>query len=1169
MHHPLIPSVRASTLFISRRPRPRRVALILCAAAVFTRGISAVGAMAAVPATGADDAIRLNPFTVSSAKDVGYEASESLAGTGLKTKLTDLGASVVVITSKFFEDTASFNLRDALVYQANMEVTGFGGNYSGAGPALGAVTSEPSLSNGPVGTRVRGLAEATQAMNFYRAIFPMDGYNTDRVEINRGANALLFGVGSPAGIINTSTAAADLRKSFGTVDLGLGSYGSSRAAFNTNLVINRGELAVRVAGVKSDDKFQQKFTYSQADRRYATATWDVKALRNLGVLSSTTFQTSFEMGELKSNRARTLTPSDRISSWFDATLPADIRAAGARGKVSYDPTTGPFNTFTAALRNATLGVPENVNRSPTFFFQNVAATAPRDNIPTTANGQVLLGRALVSNNVFYPSSGLTGTAVGAYSREMSRVRADYGLADQSFYTAENLTDPTVFDFYNNLLAGPNSEAKSNLQNFEASWQQLLLNRHAGFAVSFDQQKWQEGYQSLMNQLAPYISIDPNTKMWTGELNPNFGRPFISTAGAASYTFQKVATARAKFFYELNLAERFSHPLGALLGKHVLSWLGQRETFFTDSRGGGSMFYTTDNWANGNNQARTAAQSKQIVTLVYIGPSLLNASTPSGANLQGLQQNLMNFHNEVNGRGVVLSRVQAPSVAVARDAAYNGFTTPLNIQREDREVTHSAGFAGLNERTLDSQALALQSNWFGDRVVATVGWRKEQSSILSVNAPFDTSGEGYVRVDDPSYRLSNSALVPQVFKKTLFAWSGVAKLPEKWLQRLPGITALNAYYGTSENFSPPATKTVDVFGRELAPPRGITKEQGIYLEAFNGRISARVNFFETTQTGSFNGTVGGIPAAIMSMYSQAVSMVRSGSIPDGGGGLPVGFIAPPAALLSTFNARLQNGSVFYTDPGVRDTSDFVSKGTELEVMFRPSRGLSFVFNVSEQESVRSNTGAAVRKLLFDTPSANGKPLATEWKGEWAFQVPLNVGAIPNIGSRSDVNMLANNFQSLALNRFNTAAAGDGALVQELRKWRANVVANYDFQGDRFKGFGVGTGLRWLDQSAIGYPVASFRADLTRVPTGAATLPSDVRVSDVRNPFYGPAEMRYDGWISYQRRIFSNKIGMKIQLNIRNLFTHNQLVPVVINPDGKAAVYAIAEGRKAMFSARFSF
>ncbi|MDP3207922.1 MAG: TonB-dependent receptor plug domain-containing protein [Rhodoglobus sp.] len=536
-----------------------------------------------------EDVLILSPFTVQTNTDVGYEASSSLSGTGLNTKLTDLGASVSVITSKFLEDTGSFNLRDVLVYQTNMEVTGFGGNFSGATPTLGGVTSEPDLGNGPVGTRVRGLAEATQAMNFYRAVIPMDGYITDRVEINRGANALLFGVGSPAGIVNTSTATANLRKDSGNLDLSLGSYGSSRASFNANLVLSKGELAIRVAAVKGDDKFQQKFTYNNTDRRHVTGTWDVKQLRNRGILSSTTVRASFEMGVITSNRPRTLTPSDRISSWFDATLPADLRALGARGKVGYDPTVGPFNTFTAALRNATLGVPENVNRSPTFFFQSPTATAPRDNIPTTASGQILLGRPLVSNNVYYPSSGLTGTAVGAYSREMSRVRADYGLADQAFYTSENLTDPTVFDFFNNLLAGPNSEGKSNFQNFEASLQQLLLNRKAGLEVSFNQQKWEEGYQSLMNQAAPYISIDPNTKMWTGEANPNFGRPFISTAGAASYTEQQVDTVRAKLFYELNLQEKLRNRLGGILGKHVVSLLGQKEEFTTESHTGESMF----------------------------------------------------------------------------------------------------------------------------------------------------------------------------------------------------------------------------------------------------------------------------------------------------------------------------------------------------------------------------------------------------------------------------------------------------------------------------------------------------------------------------------------------------------------------------------------------------
>ncbi len=1163
MEHPTpIPAATA------RRVLPRRPCAGLLLLAAAARLAAQAPAAAPRPAAG-DETIVLSPFTVASDKDVGYEASESLSGTGLKTRLTDLGASVSVVTAKFLEDTASFNLRDLLVYQANMEVTGFGGNFSGATPAPGGVTSEPDLGNGPTGTRVRGLAEATQAMNFYRAVIPMNSYNTDRVEINRGANALLFGVGSPAGIINTSTATADLRKSGGHLDLSFGSYGTGRAAFNYNLVLRKGELAVRLAAVKSDDKFQQKFTYTDTSRRYVTATWDIKPLRNRGLLDSTIVRAGFEMGEIKSNRARTLTPSDRISSWFDATLPADLRAAGARGKVSYDPTAGPFVVFTAALNNITIGVPENVNRSPTFTFQDVHATAPRDNIQNLPGGQILLGRGMVSNNVFYPGTGLTGTAAQAYSREMSRVRADYGLADQSFYSAENLTDASVFDYFNNLLAGPNSEAKSNLQNLDASLQQLLLRRRAGFEVSFNRQKWNEGFQSLMNQASPYISIDVNTRMWTGEANPNFGRPFISTAGAASYSDQQVDTTRAKFFYELNLHEGLGNRLGAILGKHVLSLLGQHEKFLTESHGGGSMFYTPDNWTNGNNQARTAAQSKQIVTWVYIGPSLLGASTPSGAHLQGLQENLMNMQNEINGKGVVLSRVQAPTAAVAQQAAYNPYLTPLTVLREDRKVSHTAGSASINERTLDSRALALQSNWLWDRVVTTVGWRREKSSILSVNAPFDSTGEGFRVIDAPSFSLANPALVPQTFAKRVFAWSGVAKLPEKWLQRVPVVSALNVYYGSSENFSPPTTKAVDAFGKEFGPPRGITKEKGLYLEAFRGRVTARVNFFETTQTGSFNSTVGGIPAAIMGIWSQAVTMVRGGNLPDGGGGLPVGFVAPPQALIDTFKARLVNGSLQYTDPGVRDTSDAVTKGKELELMFRPTRGLSLVLNVSEQESVRSNTGAAVRKLLFDTPTASGKPIAVEWRNDWGFNVPLNVGALPNIGSRTDINMLANNFQSLALNRFNTAASADGAAVQELRKWRGNIVANYDFQNEKLKGFGVGTGVRWLDKSAIGFPVVSLRADLTPVPPGAPSLLSDVRVSDVRHPFYGPAETRYDGWVSYQRKILNGKVGMKLQLNVRNLFTHNELVPVTINPDGRAVVYSIAEGRRFTFSTRFTF
>jgi len=1116
-----------------------------------------------------EEVVMLSPFTVQTNKDVGYEASSSLAGTGLNTKLTDLGASVSVVTAKFLEDIGSTSLKDVVIYQANMEGKGFGGNFSGVTPSFAGVTGEPSLTNGPVGTRVRGLADATLAQNFFRSIIPSDGYNTDRVEINRGANALLFGVGSPAGIVNTSTSTADLRKRSGNVELQAGSYGTWRSTLNYNYALVKDEVAIQVAAVKGDERFQQKFAYKDTDRKYVAGAWDIKPLRDRGLLNSTTVRAAYEKGTIESNNPRVLTPSDRLSSWFDATLPASLKALGAQAKVTYTSTTAPFGIFNSAARNATIGTVDNVNRSPTFVFQDVNATAPRDNIPLSPSGQTVLGRAFVSNNVFFPATGQTGTVQAAYSREMSRVRQDYAFPDQAFYTAENMTDPTVFNFFDNLLAGPNSVAISHLESADLSLQQLLLDRKVGVEVAYNRQRWNEGLQSLMSESAPYISIDVNTRMWTGEVNPNFGRPFISTAGNASYNQQKIETLRAKMFYELDLQKRLSNRIGGILGKHVVSFLAQRETLTTEAHSGGRMFYTPDVWVNGNNQSRLAPQSKQPVAWVYLGPSMFNSTTPSGANLSGLQQNLMNFQNEVNGKGVMLTRLPPPTAAVAPQAAYNPFYTAINLQHEDRKVTNTASSATLNERTLDSQALALQSNWLWDRLVTTVGWRKEKSSILGVTAPIDPGGEGYALVGDPSFRLGNPAIVPQKFSKTLFAWSGVAKMPEKWLRRIPVISAMNAYYGTSENFNPSAGRTVDAFGSAIAPPSGVTKEKGVYLEAFNGKLTARLNFFETTQTGSFNGAVGGLAAAVVSLQTQAFNAVLNGWVPNAGNGFPAGYIPPPQALLNLFNWKVQNGTPTSTNPGVTDTSDYMTKGKEFEIMFRPTRGLSILMNVSEQSSVRTNTGAATRKLLFDTQTSTGKPLATEWLSNWTYQIPLSQAAIARIGDPTEPNMFGTTFQRTVLNLFNTVVSGDGAVVQELRKWRANFVGNYEFQGERLKGFGLGSGIRWLDKSAIGYPVASFRADLTPVPAGGPALASDIRVSDVRHPFYGPPETRYDAWVSYQTKILKGKMGLKVQLNVKNLFTTNELVPTVINPDGSIPVWSIAEGRKFTLTTKFSF
>ena len=135
-----------------------------------------------------------------------------------------------------------------------------------------------------------------------------------------------------------------------------GSHASWRSGFDYNHALIRDELALRVSAVDRYENYQQHFAYTETIRGQVAGTWDIKPLRNRGLLSSTTLRAAYEKGRITSNNPRVLTPSDRLSSWFDATLPDNLKALGARGKVTYDPTVGPFNVFNAAQRNATLGV---------------------------------------------------------------------------------------------------------------------------------------------------------------------------------------------------------------------------------------------------------------------------------------------------------------------------------------------------------------------------------------------------------------------------------------------------------------------------------------------------------------------------------------------------------------------------------------------------------------------------------------------------------------------------------------------------------------------------------------------------------------------------------------------------------------------------------------------
>lgn len=180
-----------------------------------------------------EEVYQLSPFVVETSKDVGYMASSSLAGTRLRTELKDIGAAVSVLTKEFMDDIGATDNQSALTYATSMEVGGVTGNYQGA-PNTGSfalAAEEDNRFNPNSNTRVRGLVGADTTRNYFRTTVAWDGYNTSRVDILRGPNSILFGLGSPGGVVNATTDSASLDRTGGQVGVVIDEFGSQHAEF--------------------------------------------------------------------------------------------------------------------------------------------------------------------------------------------------------------------------------------------------------------------------------------------------------------------------------------------------------------------------------------------------------------------------------------------------------------------------------------------------------------------------------------------------------------------------------------------------------------------------------------------------------------------------------------------------------------------------------------------------------------------------------------------------------------------------------------------------------------------------------------------------------------------------------------------------------------------------
>jgi catecholate siderophore receptor len=659
------------------------------------------------------DVVLLSPFTVNSDTDVGYQASSTLAGTRLNTSLKDIGSSISIYTKSFLNDIGATNANELLVFGAGTEAAGSQGNYSGAAASInsGDVYASGVRTAPQNATRVRGLASPSYARGLFNTAIPIDSFNIDSVTVNRGANAILFGVGSPSGVVNTTLTQANLLRNLNKIEFRYGNNDSSRSSFDLNRVLIPRKLAMRLAAVDDDERYNQRPAFDHKRRIYGTVTAKPFTL--------TTLRGSFESGHTRANRPLNVLPMNSISpQWYAAGRPTE-------NWLFYDdPALNPNAATQSAGPNfwhASIGTHQ--------FFDQVGIVYSQTNATTPSNsfrGQLLETNATlaerVRSNLFHPlvnrdlrpESNINHTATRNIVELTRFAFPDANGVAPAFVPAgikrQGFTDFSSFDYQHEMLDQTGGQSDSH-HTYNLAFEQLAWKERLGVELAYNSERYDR------RALSPFLSgggngqvrIDTSVTLPTGQPNPNLGRPFlISTQTGPQNTFTRMEAMRATAFARYNFND-LNPRLGRWLGRHSLTGLYERQrtdtiNYFTRLVTSGAVADSTSTAADNFN--------RQGVIFVYLGDSILKGAP--------LKLNPIKIPTPAAGLTARTTYFSAPAGSTTQGDFTTATTTMYDITPSGRGVRD----------VLKSQAAVLQSHWLRDHVVTTLGWRRDEDFFES-------------------------------------------------------------------------------------------------------------------------------------------------------------------------------------------------------------------------------------------------------------------------------------------------------------------------------------------------------------------------------------------------------------------------------------------------------
>jgi outer membrane receptor for ferric coprogen and ferric-rhodotorulic acid len=631
-----------------------------------------------------------------------------------------------------------------------------------------------------------------------------------------------------------------------------------------------------------------------------------------------------------------------------------------------------------------------------------------------------------------------------------------------------------------------------------------FGRNLSLELGYNYESGWTDFWNMAQPIAASIRVDPNRYLPDGRTpNPHAGQMYVEDLGQSTRDYNKMYGFRAAASYHLDLTKKSP-------------WLGAHDFVGLYTRERKDRYWS---W----------------IRLRIVPPDRVSTYQydPRGALANG--QTTQRFY---------IDPLKGTFMDTSFDPLWGG------LQPDGSKVyalmnSPSTGQSWSQLWQRDGLMTAVQSHWFKDRLITTVG-RRESRSTLGVATDGSTplpAGNGIAYGFPTISRIDHSKDTwSPTQKASALSYGGVWHVNKQW----------SVFYNWSDIFeSPSPSRYADNTPIPAATGEGF--DYGVMWEGFKGRINLRVGMYQTTSANVNNcDWCTDIRNNVLNLEKRIGAPGRSSDFANAyAQAIPEGQIvasAPtPAFNPGTFS--LESPTAYW-----HMSADRKSRGYEIETTANLTSSISIRATAALNKATDSNLGNGWLPYI-----AARYAYWKQW-AQWEQSARWTNNTNP-IGSTN--NSVTNDFARM-LPAYITIANSTGLRVTQNAGWRINGTGKYAFREGRLRGLNLGGSVRYREAPTLGYLTLPANNPFPDWPTLTATYVAP----SMSNPVFGGDRMDIDGFASYDGRI-GRRIKYRVALNVRNVFNRIDLVKQRVDGFGNTAVYTFTEPRAFILSTEFTY